>query len=131
MTKLNIIINSEDITIASDHTYILLENPYGWINPTWLRCNQFSEDNLKETQIYLNIPRIAKKFKTPEKIVKKLSYSSTHELIHDCIESGNEELTHALSIIMTEEKDKEVTSLWCTEWSVQNKIKQITVVNLK
>jgi len=57
-------------------------------------------DTLNWREIFLMIHNIARRFKTPERIIEKINYTVCHELIHGLLESRNEidvhGLTHAL-----------------------------------
>jgi len=55
--------------------------------------------NYDSTRIVFNIPAIAAKFKTANKITAKLIYTATHELIHAIGEITNETTTHSLTMI--------------------------------
>jgi len=65
--------------------------------------------------IFLMIHNIARRFKTPERIIEKINYTICHELIHGLLESRNEIDIHGLTHALIEPFLKETKDFYSPE----------------
>jgi len=66
-------------------------------------------------KIFLMTHNIARRFKTPERIIEKINYTLCHELIHGLLEYGNEIDVHGLTHALLEPFLKETKDFYSPE----------------